>query len=124
MKCSKCGEDIAAGGGFNHQGETLCEDCYITARQNLQVCDPIAVRSATRIREKKGITGTDGLTDMQKAVHDFIKSRGEVTREEIMERLSLTRRETENHFAVLRHCELVRGFKRGDDYYITLFNAE
>jgi len=124
MKCSKCAGDIAAGENFTHLGETLCEDCYITVRQNIQVCDPIAVRSATRIREKKGISGTDGLTDIQKTVYDFIKSRGEVTREEIMEGLNLSRQEMESHFAVLRHCELVRGFKRGDDYYITLFSAE
>ncbi len=84
-------------------------------------CDPIAVRSATKIREKKGISGTDGLTEIQKTVYDFIKSKGSVTREEIMEGLNLTLREMENHFTVLRHCELVKGFKDGEKYYLTVF---
>ena len=124
MKCNKCGQDIADGESFTHLGETLCEDCYITVRQNIQVCDPIAVRSATKIREKKGVAGTDGLTDIQKTVYEFIKSRGEVTRQEIMEGLGLTLREMESSFAVLRHCELVKGQKKDDDYYITLFTEE
>ena len=87
MNCDRCGEPIRAGEEMEHYGQTLCEDCYITVRQNVQVCDPIAVRSATRIREKKGIAGTDGLTDIQKTVYDFIKSRGEVTREQIMQEI-------------------------------------
>jgi len=121
MGCNKCGQEIPEGSGFTHLGETLCEDCYITVRQNVVVCDPLAVRSAIKIREKKEISGAEGLTEIQKNVYDYIKSKGAVTREEIMEELNLPLREMENHFAILRHCELVRGYKEGDDYYITLF---
>lgn len=124
MGCNKCGQEIAEGGSFTHLGETLCEDCYITVRQNIVADDPIAVRSATKIREKMGKSGTEGLTDMQKAVYDFIESAGPVTQDEIMDCLNLNLREMENHFTVLFHCELIKGFKEGKDYYITVFSEE
>jgi hypothetical protein len=124
MGCNKCGQEIPEGGSFTHLGETLCEDCYITVRQNIVADDPIAVRAATKLREKMGMSGAEGLTDIQKAVYDFIEKAGPVTQEEIMEGLTLSWREMENHFAVLFHCELIKGFFDGEKYYITLFTDE
>ncbi len=55
--------------------------------------------------------------------------RGRVSREELMGRFSLSAEGFEREFAVLRHCELLRGFKReklfisrNSDVFIALFN--
>lgn len=42
----------------------------------------------------------------------------------IAKEFKLEQKELEKHFSVLRHCELVRGFKKGDKIYLTLMNAE
>jgi len=102
-------------------GETLCEDCYLDIRYPAKACDPWAVYSATRSRESLGLKGAEGLTDLQKAIYEFVKSNGKVTREEVMKNFNLTEPETQIQLAILRHCELVKGHKEGDKVYLVPF---
>jgi len=51
---------------------------------------------------------------------DLIEEGG-AKREEIARRFSLRPDELENEFAILRHCELVKGQKREDGVYIVPF---
>ena len=121
QKCNRCGcehpsEDLIEEGGI-----LICEDCYINAHARIKVCDPWAVRSKKILREKAGLVGAEGLTDVQKELYDFIVSKGGVTREEIAKEFDLPAEELENQFAILRHCELVKGQKREDGVYIVAF---
>ena len=121
-KCELCGRDIADNEIYEHLGETLCEDCYINIRYPAKACDPWAVYTATRSREILGLKGAEGLTELQKAIYDFVKSNGKVTREELMKSFSLAEPDIQRQLAILRHCELVRGTKEDDQIYPVPFD--
>ena len=75
MKCDRCKEDIEEGEERELHGQTLCEDCYIDTRYPLTACDPWAVYSATKSRETQGLNGTEGLTELQKAITSSSRER-------------------------------------------------
>jgi hypothetical protein len=121
VKCQKCGREISRSDGFTRGAQILCEDCYIKATHRIQTCDPLAVRSAQRFRKTSGLEATEGLTGLQRAIYEFIKSRGKVTGVELFSKFHLSPEELENQIAILRHCELVKGQKEGDQVYLTPF---
>ena len=121
VKCQKCCREISTGDSFTREGQILCEDCYIDASHRLQTCDPLAVRSATQFRKTSGLEGTEGLTELQRAICEFIKSRGKAAIEELFTTFHLSPQELENQIAILRHCELVKGEKEGNKVYLTPF---
>lgn len=124
MLCEKCKEDISGEEIFSHGGKQYCEDCYIEVISVPTTCDPLAVRSARITRERSGHEGTEGLLPIQKKLYDYIQERGKATREQIAAEFMLDQKEMEKHFAVLRHCELVKGRKEGNIIYMTLMNVE
>jgi len=124
VKCNRCNRDISNGEGYEYLGETLCEDCYIDIRYPVKTCDPWAVYSATRSRDSSGLKGAEGLTELQKAIYEFVKSNGRVTKEDIMRKFGLTESEMQTQLAVLRHCELVKGRKEGSNIYLFPFDFQ
>jgi hypothetical protein len=121
VKCQKCGREISKADGLIHLGQTLCEDCYIGATHRVQTCDPLATRSALRFRKVSGLEAAKGLTEQQKAIYEFIRSGGRVTGLELYTKFHLSPQELENQIAILRHCELVKGQKEGNEVYLTIF---
>lgn len=121
MKCQSCGKDVQEEEVFVSGGQTLCEDCYIDMGHRIRVCDPWGERSKRIFRESHGLTGTDGLTDLQRGIYEFINARGKATREEIGKEFKLSSSELENEFAMLRHCQLVKGKKEDDKVYLVLW---
>jgi hypothetical protein len=121
QKCYRCEREFPAGDLIDEGGSWICEDCYISAHSKIKACDPWAVRSKKILREKAGLVGAEGLTDVQKGIYEFIISKGGATREEIAKEFDLPPDELENEFAILRHCELVKGQKREDGVYIVAF---
>ena len=65
--------------------------------------------------------GTDRLTDQQNEIYEFIKIKGKVTMPELVERFKLPQADLENQFAILRHCQFLKGKKEGDRIYIVLW---
>jgi ribosome-binding protein aMBF1 (putative translation factor) len=124
MKCNRCGSEISQNESYDYFGEILCEDCYIDARYPAKACDPWAVYSATRTRESSGQQGTEGLTELQKSIYEIVKSKGKVTGEEIIANLGISQHDLESQFAILRHCELIKGRKDGSKVYIVPFDYE
>ena len=121
MKCGRCNQELADDEGRVLRGETLCEDCYIEAAYPAKACDPWAVYAAKRSRESMGQQGSEGLTELQKAIYEFIRSRGKVTGEELIQYLGLSPSQIQTELAILRHCELVRGQKGNGKVYLTVF---
>ncbi len=121
IKCQNCGKAVAEDEVFSTDGKTLCEDCYIDVGHRIRVCDPWGERSKRVFRESRGLEGTDGLTDLQKEIYEFIRDKGKATRAELMERFKLPPTELENQFAILRHCQLLKGKKEGDVVYLVLW---
>ena len=124
MKCSRCGKEIKEVDSYTHFGETMCEDCYLDMRLGVTACDPWAVHSATKLRESSGLVEAEGLTELQKAIYGLVKSKGKVTRQEVMRNLNLSEQEIQKQLAILRHCELVKGHKEGDNVYLIPFRQE
>ncbi len=122
-KCARCGIDLVGGDTYHHRGQDLCEDCYMGALQAPKTCDVAATQLARKHRESSGQSGTEGLLEIQKNIHDYIARRGQATREEIMDEFNLPPWELEKQVAVLRHCELVKGRKENDQIYLVLFDA-
>ena len=122
MNCDKCNKTISEGEEFNHQGQTLCDDCYMDIGFKLKACDPWAVRLATRTMESSGACGDEGLSKSQQAIYNLIKSRKKMTAAELVEELDIPMAELERELATLRHCELVKGSKEGDKVYLIPFS--
>jgi hypothetical protein len=121
VKCQRCQRDIPEDETYSYLSETLCDECYMDAMSPAKACDPWAVYSATRTRQSAGLEGVEGLTDEQKDICEFIKSKGKATAAEVMANFSITQQELEKVVATLRHCELVRGQKEGDKVYLVPF---
>jgi DNA-directed RNA polymerase subunit RPC12/RpoP len=121
VNCARCGREILENDSFQHLGRKLCEDCYIDVLNPPKACDPWAVYAATRSRQNQGIEGSEGLTDLQKAVYEFIREKGRMTREELIKHFNLKDIELQAQLAILRHCELVKGHKEGDRIYLVPF---
>lgn len=121
IRCQICSKEIPEEEVFATEGKTLCEDCYIDVGHRIRVCDPWAERSKRIFRESHGLEGTEGLTDLQKDIYEFIKTKGKATTAELMEKFKLPPTELENQFAILRHCQLVKGKKEDDKVYIVLW---
>ena len=122
VKCKRCGREISKKEQYEYLGETLCEDCYIDIRYPVKACDPWAVYSATRSRETLGLKGTEGLTELQKAIYEFVRGKSKVTRERLIENFGLTEAELQTQLATLRHCELVKGYKEDGRIYLVPFD--
>ena len=122
MKCSRCGREISIDNSYQHLAETLCEDCSIDIKYPAKACDPWAVYSATKLRETLGLKRTEGLTELQKQIREFIRNKGKVTLEELMKNFNLTKSQLQNQFAVLRHCELIKGRKETDRIFLVPFD--
>ncbi len=122
IECARCRVKLPGEDTHHHRGQDLCEDCYMGALQQPKTCDAAATQLAKKHRESAGQTGTDGLLDIQKKIHDYIKERGKATRQQIMEALDIPEWELDKQIAVLRHCELVKGRKEGNQVYLVLFD--
>ncbi|WP_440956699.1 hypothetical protein ACSAZK_07305 [Methanosarcina sp. Mfa9] len=121
--CEACGCELEREDRIEEDGKVFCEDCYIASHHKIKACNPWAVRSKKLFREEAGLEGTDGLTDLQKEIYEFIVSKGGVKHEEIAKKFGISPQETENQFALLRHCELAKGQKRSDGVYLVPFDS-
>lgn len=122
MICDKCKAEVPEDDIYVYGGRKLCEDCYIAALHRPQPCDPGAVSAARASRELQGHKGTDGLTPVQKKIYEYLKEKGKATRQEVAEQIGIPLEDLERDFAILRHCELVRAFKEGNDVFLTVMN--
>ncbi len=123
MECYKCKDPIPQGEECKFNNNFICEDCYIETLSPPKTCDVAAVHSAKKHRAAMGQTGTEGLTEQQKDIVDFINEQGKSTKPEIAEKFDLKEKELERQFAILRHCELLKGKKEGDKIYVVPFDA-
>ena len=123
VKCENCGDIVPKKWTFVHKEKVLCEDCYFDTQQQLQACDPLAVRSAKILREKAGHKGAEGLTDLQAKIYNYIKDNGKATANELLKEFKISIQHLKNQLAILRHCELVKGKKEQDDVYLVLFDS-
>lgn len=123
VTCPVCGKEIPGNEYILENGKAICEDCYLEEHQRIKFADPMAVRSKKLFRKNHGLEGTEGLTDIQKDLYKFIQIEGGVTPEKISKLFGLTPQEARNQLAILRHCELVKWRKIGDEICIVPFDS-
>ncbi len=121
LNCEKCGINLSDSEVNVYQGKTLCEDCMFDLMNPPKTCDPTAVRSTLTIRKELGQQGTEGLNELQKKVYALVEAEGRISREDVLKSLGMSMTDLEREFAVLRHCELLRGFKEDGVIYFTKF---
>jgi len=119
MQCQRCGLLLKENENYDFHGKVLCEECCIYELNPPKACDPTAVAFALSIRKQLGQSGTDGLTDLQQRICSVIEQKGKITKDELLKILNIKPEELERQFAILRHCELIRGSKEGDKLYLT-----
>ena len=124
MKCDRCRQELQEEERFVHGSEILCEDCYLEAVHSITPCDPWAAYNAQSYRESFGVEGTDGLSDLQKAIYEFISTKGQVSMDELLQIFDMPAREFRIIFAVLRHCGLVRAYRQNGSIYVTTFKQK
>jgi len=110
--CSKCGEIVDKEDIYQINGKDVCEDCAISSHNGPKPCDVWAVRIATNTRKQQGQQGTDGLTERQKAIYNFLDSKKGASLQELLQELQISETDLRKEFAVLRHCELARAHKK------------
>lgn len=115
VKCQICGCEISWENSYTLGGAVLCDDCYMEETHPVQTCDPKAVHSA------KILGQTESLDNLQKAIYKFVKDKHKVTLEEICAEFNLSTVRAQNQLAILRHLELTKGKKEGDQTYIVPF---
>lgn len=118
MHCERCKNPIQ-GEAYEYRGERLCEDCYLEALNPPRACDPWAVYSA-----KKMLQGKDALkqlSPLQAKIVEYLRQRREARIDEVAAALGIGETELRREFAALRHMEIVKATKRGDEVLLTLF---
>ena len=121
--CPGCGKEVAESEYVKENGQAICEDCYLEGHQKIKFADPMAVRSKKLFRKQHGFEGTAGLTELQKEMYNFILEEGGATPEKVSKLFELTLQETRNQLAILRHCELLKWRKMGEEMYMVPFDS-
>lgn len=124
MECARCKQTILEGESYNYYGKILCEDCYIQAIEPPRTCDVAAVHAAKTHREMYGQTGTEGLTDQQKNIFEYVKKHNKATKSELSSTFGLSDSELDRQISVLRHCEIIKARKIENEIYIVPFDLE
>ncbi|MCD6151066.1 MAG: hypothetical protein J7J70_05370 [Deltaproteobacteria bacterium] len=120
MKCDKCHQECTDDDLIEYGSQQLCEDCYMDSVSPLKACDPWAVHSAKQSTQTADVQ----LLPIQKKMLKAIETQKAVLPELLAELLDITPRELQRNFAILRHMELLRGFKGEDGkVYWTLFKS-
>lgn len=124
MRCEYCQQELQEQEYYTYGNAKLCEDCYLVAMHRVIPCDPWAAHHVQSYREFSRVEGTDGLSEVQKAIYDFIRDKGRVSMDELPKTFDLLPNELQTNFAVLRHCGLVRAYKANNTVYLTTLDQE
>jgi late competence protein required for DNA uptake (superfamily II DNA/RNA helicase) len=121
LKCERCQTELPENESASYQGKLLCEDCCFDLMSPPKTCDPTAVSPTLNVRRELGQKGTEGLSELQRKIYNLVVERRRISKENLIAALALTPAVFEREFAVLRHCELLRGFKEDGMVYFAKY---
>jgi len=88
---------------------------------SMKECDPWATYVDKRSGVQPGMRRAETLTETERKVYEFVKSRGRVTREEVMEGLGLSETDLKVQLVPLMHSEMVKeAGESGRQYLISI----
>ncbi len=117
MKCSRCNREITEDQAYVNKGKVYCEDCLMDIGLSASECDPWSSYVDTRTKERQ-LKGKVELTDAEREIYDFIKSKGRATREEIMKKFGISQEELKAQLIALMHSEMVKERSEGGKQYL------
>lgn len=119
MNCSKCQAPIAPGETREHQGKTLCEDCYMDALSPPRFCDPWADYAA---KSSMKTNAPIELTSSQTTILSLIKECGEVSRWDLIDKLKerLPAQDVERECATLKRMGKIAIQRKNQEAVISL----
>jgi late competence protein required for DNA uptake (superfamily II DNA/RNA helicase) len=120
MQCSRCHKEISEKQSYVNKGKVYCEDCLMDVGLNTRECDPWATYVDNRTRAQAGQKGTDGLSETEKMVYNFIKNQGKATRAEVIQGLKLTSSELQVNLLPMFHAEIVKEKSEGGNQYLVV----
>ena len=118
MKCSRCNREISESEAYMHKGKVYCEDCLMDIGLSKSQCDPWSSYVDTRTKERQ-LKGKVELTDTEKRIYEFIKSKGKATRQEVMKKFGMSEEELKAQLIALMHSEMVKERSEGGAQYLT-----
>jgi len=119
MKCSKCGREITKEESHSLKGKVYCDDCYIDVMSSQEKsCDPWATYLSGRDQKGPAQKGVEALTESERAIYEFIKSKGRATRKEVAGKFKLSERDLDPQLHVLMHAEMVKEFSEKGQMYL------
>ncbi len=119
MNCSRCNRELSESQSYVHQGKIFCEDCLMDIGLSTKECDPWATFIDTSTRKRHGEKGAAGLTETETKIYEFVKSRGRATRQEIMNKFSLSEPDLNAQLVPLKHSELIKELGESGQMYLT-----
>jgi hypothetical protein len=119
MICDRCQAAIPSGEQTQHNGQMLCEDCYMDVLSPARACDPWAVHSAKRFEESAGKPSQ--LNKNQENILHVLEATGGVELPELSRRTGLKPADLEREIAALRHMEKLRAEMRADRKVLCLW---
>ncbi|MFH1651724.1 MAG: hypothetical protein ABID87_06465 [Chloroflexota bacterium] len=120
MNCSRCGQQVPESQGHAYEGRLLCDDCLMEVGLHPHECEPWATFLAAR--ERRGLQGTQGLTDPQRQVYEFIKTMGKTTRDAVKTHFKFSEAELDAQLSTLMHAELVKERGEGGELHLVTIN--
>lgn len=112
MKCERCGIEFPVEEKNEHNGQTLCEDCYMDVLSPSRSCDPWSQRSAQNTMNTD-VTAMK-TSELQDKIMLEIAANGGIQVEELAEKLFIKVTDLEREIVALHHMEKVSSEKRED----------
>ena len=122
MNCTRSDRELSEDQGYVHWGKVLCEDCLMDIGLSIKECDPWASYVDTHTRERSGLKGAEGLSEMEQNIYEFVKSQGRATRQEVMKNFNLSELDLKSQLIPLMHSELVKERSEGETMYLIPIN--
>ena len=118
VECNRCHRELTEDQSYVYQGKIFCDDCLMDVGLSVKECDPWATYVDKRSRVQPGMKHAEILTEMERSVYDFVKSRGRATREEVMEGLGLSETDLKVQLVPLMHSDLIKEAGEGGKLYL------
>ena len=112
IQCSRCRRELKETESYVNRGKVYCENCLMDIGLTIKECDPWATFVDTSGRKRHGEKGAAGMTEMETRIYEYIKGRGRVTRQEVMQNFGLSETDLNSQLLPLMHSELVK--ERGE----------